>query len=295
MKVTVWDKSIQDARLKSVLHSTISNCPKGWEVSINYNDDYTQGADLDVIFGSWKNYDAPHHKLKRQVVKNCKQVLVLETPLINRGPVHEVCQDTSFRVGLNGFMKNAVFADIDADRVDSFGLPECMPEPVNGDYILLPLQLPGDASLDGIDINEWTVKTLEQLRELTDRKIVIRTPQLNRNYDVEKFKKFKQVYFQKGTYKDKQVTLDNAYAVVTYSSGMSVEAILNGNRTYVDSRWGFKSETQGSLKEVLEKDYENFEDDGFYQDFLYSVCQTQWSDEEIKKGLFWKGFSWLNT
>ena len=299
MQVAVWSKSIKDPYLKSVLLSSINNVPDGWVTTVEEGSEYTKGADVDVIFGSWKLYDVEHHNLKRQIVKGSKNVLIIETPLLGRGPVREVCQDRAFRVGMNGFMSSADWPQIDGNRLEvvrsAFDIPFKPKKVEDGNYILIPLQLPGDASLQGIDINKWMKDTVSQIREITDRKIVLRTPQIERNYDFNFTKDIKDIYFQKGTFKDKQVTLDNAYAVVTYSSGMSVEALLNGNRTYVESNDGFASNSQGSLEEVLQKDYKNFKTIQDYKDFKLLVCSTYWTVKEIKEGLFWEKFECLKN
>lgn len=292
MQIVVWDKSIQDKNLKKVLRSLVDNVPEGWVTSIEEETEYKRFADVDVIFGSWKDYDVEHHNLKRQVVKNSKNVVVIETPLIGRGPVHEVLQHRWFRVGLNGFMSTADYPPISEERLSQiktiFSLPDETVRKQNGDYILIPLQLPGDASLQSVNITQWAADTVSKIREFTSRKIVLRTPQLERNFNLEPFKEIPEIYFQKGKYDNLQVTLDCAYAVVTYSSGMSVESLLNGNRTFVDSNWGFKSPSQGSLKEVFDKDYINFQTHAEYQNWLYEICSTQWSAGELKKGLYWK-------
>ena len=294
MQVAVWTESIKDKRLQEILKSSVNNIPTGWVSSIEDGQEYNKFADVDVIFGSWKSYDAPHHRLKREVVKGSKNVLVIETPLLGRGPVHEVCQDNAFRVGLNGFMSDAVWPSIGIDRVrrlaKQFKIPEDPKVIEGGDYILIPLQLPGDASLQGTDINQWMKKTVEEIRSITDRKIVLRSPQLERNYDFSFAENIRDIFFQKGKFKDKQVTLNNAYAVVTYSSGMSVEAILNGNRTYVESSEGFKASLQPSLEDVLMKDYVNFPNTDDYISFFQKIAATYWTVDEINKGLFWEGF-----
>ena len=288
MKTTVWLKSVPSESLQNVLKEFK-------DVEISESDEYVKGADLDIIFGSWKDRDIPYHNLKRQVVKNSKNVLVLETPLLERGPQKEIMDDKWFRVGLNGFMRNAQWAPLSQDRM-SYNLAQnsISSDGISAtDYILLVLQLPGDASLDFINIDDWCLKKVEQIRELTDRDIVIRFPQLDREFHiVEKLEKVKNVYYQKGEFKDKTITLNNAYCVVTYSSGMGVEAILNGNRTFIESENGFWSK-RSELKEVLDRQYLNFVDGDHAQKWMKSIEQTQWHIDEIKSGACLNAFKEL--
>lgn len=250
--------------------------------------EYKPGADLDVIFGSWKKRNVPHHNLKRDIVDNSKNVVVIETPLLHRGPVKEVMGDSWFRVGLNGFMRNADYVSVTKGRKSFMLTDKILSENQDSkqdeDYILVVLQLPGDASLDFFDINEWCVDTVKAIRKTTDRDIVIRYPQLPREFSfMEKIADIDNIYYQNGTYEDRVVTLNNAYAVVTFSSGMGVEAILNGNRTHVYSKNGFWSK-QSSLDEVLNKNYLNFDQDVTSLPWRRSIESTQWHEEEIKSG-----------
>jgi len=292
MLIKIWTKSIQDENLKNVLRSFNTNDDK---CEIVDELKYTPGADADVILGSWKQRDVEHHNLKREIVNGSKHVVVLETPLLERGPVKEVMEDEWFRVGLNGFMRNGQFCSLTQKR-RSFSIHDKTVYPrriTGGDYILVVMQLPGDASLDFVDINQWASETTTAIRKLTDRDIVIRFPQLKRDFNLDFIKDHKHMYIQQGTFKDKQVTLDNAYAVFTYSSGMGVEAILNGNRTYVGSRNGFYSKENVVISDVLEKDYQNFGNLAHQLKYIEYLKSTQWHRDEIKSGECWNGIKEL--
>ena len=282
MQFRIWRKSIEDERLKKIL------CQFGGDVT-----DATEWSpgdyDAEVIFGSWKNRNVEHHNLKRSIVENSKNVIVMESPLLGRQKVAEVLPDEWFRVGLNGFMSNAQYPKVNNSRFQKIlaeaGVGENLKMATNrdGDYVLVVLQLPGDASLNFIDINAWAKETVESIRSITDRDIVIRFPQLPRQFDVEFTKSFKGIYFQHGTHTDKQITLDNAYAVVTYSSGMGVEAILSSRRTLIDSPNGFFSR-KSTLQECLTPNYENFESITKFDQWLDLVTSTQWHVSEIESG-----------
>lgn len=289
MLVRSWIKTAQVESLQNVVKSFPN-------VELREETEYEPGADIDIIFGSWKNRDVEHHNLKRDIVKRSKNVLVVETPLLDRGPQKEVMDDQWFRVGLNGFMRNAVYSPVNEERM-SYGLSE---KSISSDgtkatdYILVVLQLPGDASLDFIDINEWCVDKCSEIRKLTDRDIVVRFPQLDREFKIDDVKKHHAMYFQRGTFNDKRITLDNAYAVVTYSSGMGVEAILNGNRTFIQSDNGFWSR-KTTLDDVLNKQYLNFIDSEHAKNWRKMIESTQWHIDEIKSGKCSEAFECLPT
>ena len=290
MKINIWLKSILDKSLQDVLELFSKNTEA--EVVLRTEDTFSDVADLEIILGSWKLRNVPHHNLKRDIVKNSKNVLVIETPLLLRGPQQEIMTDKWFRVGLNGFMRNAQYAPLNNKRM-SHGQAQNSISSAGAkgtDYILVVLQLPGDASLDFIDINKWCIETVQEIRKHTDRDIVIRYPQLDREFNiVDVLKETANIYYQKGTYDDRKVTLDNAYCVITYSSGMGVEAILNGNRTYIQSDNGFWSK-RCSISDVLDRQYLNFSNSEQAQDWIKFIESTQWHMDEIKSGECLKSF-----
>lgn len=289
MLIRIWEKSIEDQRLRDILKSF--NCNDD-AVEICTESTYEPGADVDIFLGSWKkNRDAEHHKLKCEIVDKAKNFIVLETPLLERQAVQEVMPDEWFRVGLGGFMRDAKFAPLNNQRKSNdTRCNPTYPRSIHGDYILVVLQLPGDASLDGIDINQWAESKVEEIRKLTDRDIVLRLPQLKREFNLEFAKKYPHMYVQQGTHKDKQITLNNAYAVVTYSSGMGVEGIINGNRTYIESKNGFYSKTPedgASLPDVLGNEYQNFNSLNHQEQYIDFLKSTQWYKNEIADGSCW--------
>jgi len=275
---------------RKVLEKLYYQCP--WDKEFYYENEYkNHGQQVDVIFGSWKNRDVDHHNLKRQIIRADTQVMILETPLLSRGPVTEAYEGSWYRVGLNGFMANGIFPKRDVSKtIEMLGLRSfCTPKLTNNDYILIPLQLPGDASLDHTDINEWVVGICHSIRSLTNRDIVIRLPQLERNYScIEKLKEIPDIYFQQGTFDNLKVTLDNAHSVVTYSSGMGVEAVLKGIPVYSQSENAFVGHR--NLQDVVVNRDPPFESEDHYQNVIKLLAQTQWHVDEFDTAEFWESF-----
>jgi hypothetical protein len=250
-------------------------------------------CDVAVFFGSWKDRPDAHHVLKKDIVLKAKNFICIETPLLGRGPVKDVLEDTSYRIGVNGFLRdsgNFNNKNSPSDRWDiirkKFNL-ELKPWNNNQEGpIVIVLQLPGDASLRGCNISQWAFSTAEKIRELTDRKIVVRTPQLDRVYDrewIEKLSKITDVVFQKGTKENLIPTLEQAYCTVTYTSGMGIESVLNGCPTVACNPGNFAFSI--SSQSVLEINNLKRED---RQQWVQDLAYCQWDLDEMNMGLVWK-------
>ena len=149
-----------------------------------------QEADVHVIFGSWKDRDKPWHNVKRDVVAKAQKYIVIETPLVGRGEVKDVGDDVWYRVGLNGFLADTGNFNNKRRPADRWKIiqqelgVEVKPYREDGEFILLTLQVPGDASLRGLVIEDWAYETAHKIRQYTDRPILIRTPQVMKTFNL---------------------------------------------------------------------------------------------------------------
>ncbi len=248
--------------------------------------------DVAVIFGSWKDRDAPHHNIKRLVVERDIPFIVFETPIVGRQEVTDYFHDDWYRVGINGFLADDGLFQNHFSKDDSrwkkvqkeLGVVK---EPWRIRHleqpIIVALQLPGDASLRGTDISKWAVKTCLQIREHTERKIILRFPQLNRQFDLRGILDISNIEGQAGTKENLIPTLKNAHCSVSYSSGLAVDSILAGCPVFVDSKASF-------AYDMAARDLSYIEDPLMLgrDQWLYNLCNCQWSIEEIKDGTVWK-------
>lgn len=243
-------------------------------------------CDIAVFFGSWKQRTAAHHVIKNQIVKSVP-FIVLETPLLGR-EIHD--KHRYLRIGVNHFL----------DNVGNFNNKNCGPERWNkiskelgislhpwrkgGDYILVALQLPGDASLRGMDISSWARDTVFEIRKFTDRPIVIRPHPIIRKYNqklISEACKAPNVTFidpGKISLKDH---LQSAWASVTYTSGMGIDSVVCGVP-------GFGM-NEGSFIYNLEHDLSTIEQPRLYDrsQWVYNLSYAQWSYDEMAEGLPW--------
>lgn len=298
MKVNVFLDSANDMKFRMPIQLLAQSIHRdGHSVEEIVGDEY-KPCDLAIIWGSWKDRDTPWHNIKRKVVNHAKNFIVLETPILNRGPVKDVMDDTWYRVGINGFLANTGQFNNNASKDDRWN--EVFKEKLGySDFhgwkrldseddrpIVIVLQLPGDASLEGQDISEWCNTVVEDIRMLPmykDRRIIIREPQVDRPYNIDKALSFPKVHVQKGTHKNVINTIDDAYCLVTYSSGMGVESILRGTPVYAYSPASFVYDLQANNV----KDRLKFPSTKDVKQWTYDMAYTTWSLEEIGKGNSW--------
>ena len=252
--------------------------------------------DVYVIFGSWKDRDQPHHNAKREVVASGKPFVVIETPIFGRKPVKEYIQDDCFRVGLNGFLNNRgkfipdnFYPDdsrlkMMAERLKVNIQPMRVP---NKNMILLALQLPGDASLEGTDINTWFKGWIEALNGVTLQK-VCRFPQLPRDYDrdILNYAEDNGWLFQEGTWSNLEHSLMHAKFTISYSSGFGVDSLIAGTPCIVDSDASFAYELSHKGKKNLHSIYTPT--DILREQWLSRLSYHQWFIEEMESGECWK-------
>lgn len=291
MKVVVYTASANDMRFQIPIQLMGNAAYKdGHEVKVVQGQEY-EDCDLAIIWGSWKDRDTPWHNVKRKVVKNAPQFIVLETPILNRGPVKDIMDDQWYRIGLNGFLAHMGDFKNDYSNDDRWKLFQQMgyelkPERETNKFkpIVIVLQLPGDASLCGHDISEWCIRTVRSIRSVTDRKIIIRKPQVEREYRIaEALDLFDNVDIQEGRHENVKSTIHAAHALVTFSSGMGVEALIEGTPVIAHHQASFVYDITPNKIE----DIENIKLPDRKQ-WINDMAYTTWSLEEIGKGLPWK-------
>lgn len=200
---------------------------------------------VGVYYGALKFADLSHNQrnqvkqLMHHFYKNC---VVLETPLIDRSNI-----SNEFRVGINGNLRNNAtwsWNNIDHDRVKKFYKNRTVITDVEwsskrGNSILLIMQNHDDLLTQGVDSFQWIVDTIKNLRQHTDRPIVVRSNPYHHKQETsrilefgKKISKMKSVEFSYAGHKQplKPIAeqLNETWCVVCHSSGASVDAVVNG-------------------------------------------------------------------
>ena len=301
MKVTVYGKSANHPRFEQTLMKFATGViDSGDDAFLSYDEEYYD-CDVAVIFGSWKDRDMAHHRVKRDIVSKAKKFIVLETPIIGRGPVKDVMDDDWYRIGIGGFLADTgQFYCGNAkpsDRWDilrkHFNIKLPCYDYKKKDNIVVALQLPQDASLRGASIEKWCRDTCLAIRTQTDKPIIIRLPQLQRDWDVEPLevaRKLPNVEFQMGTADNLIPTLRNARCTVTYTSGLGVDSLLNGCPTVACNPGSFAYDVAPHTVDHIEEPECPSRDQ-----WLYNLSYCQWHVSEIENGLPWRHLKQMIT
>ena len=265
-------------------------------LSYEYAENYKE-CDVAVFFGSWKPIEKGSHQTRTAVAVNAKKFICIETPLLNRLTSRE---NQYWRTGVNGFLNlDAQWPTLDAEDADQrlaeLGIEWSGWNSDPDGHILVALQLPGDASLRGIDINDWAYRTILNIRKETDRFIIVRNHPLvsQRAFgDHEELARkllldgIQNIKFSDGQIVPWAEDLQDAYCTVTYTSGLAIDSVLSGIPTVAcdagNFAWGISSRL------IRDINYVKMASDKEVQQWLRNLVACQWSSEEMRNGSAWQ-------
>lgn len=265
---------------------------RSYGVEYDYGEKYSS-CDLAIMLGSWKQDRTNiHHILRTNIKENATRFLCIETPLLNR----KILQPNQYyRIGFNGFLnRSAEWGEIKNypdDRFKKLGLRYDGWRRNRGDKIVVALQLAGDASLRNNDINEWCFDVLKELREHTDRPIEVRThPGISdkgwSNHE-SLFKKFafsgiKNVAFVNGREVKWEDQIFDAHCLISYTSGLSIDAIYNGIPVIACDQGNFAWDI--SDRKISNIENLQLQKEEVIQQWLNNLAYYQWNKQEMESG-----------
>jgi len=293
---SIGEKDVNDINETKVVKEIKKN---GIDISMDYNEHPGEDCDVGVIFGSAKPRDNLHHRVRSAVVKDAKNHIIIETPLLARSIVKQSNHEY-YRIGLNGFLNGqGEFnnENCDAERLKAYGELYSgwngWKQNSNG-HILILLQLPGDASLRDSNHGEWLLNTIDEIRKITGRKILIRfhpamSEKGHENFfgDVGKvvFKNYKEVHWSDGIARTLQEDLKDAKVCVTYSSGSAIDSIVYGIPTIAIDEGNFAypicSKSLDAVEKPLEASHETV------IQWLQDLSYCQWNRMEMSNSRAW--------
>ena len=297
MRVAIIEDTASHQQYQEVLHSFAMGC--GGDIT---NSGNTNGYDCAVIFGSYKkNRGRSAHQGKGKIIESGMPYIQLETQLIGR-PI-DTAFHTEFRVGVNGFLwddANWGFDHIAQDRstkvFERNGYDRDINWKQDGDYILLCMQKVGDASLRGADVFAWTEQSVNQIRQYTDKKIIIRPHPLYRKSSQHNTLKEKVLAVADVHWQESDVTkpdfrpiaeqLKNAWCTVTYSSGTGIDAVINGVPNVACDTGSMAYDVSSKEIAEIENPYR-----GDKTEWCNRIAHCQWSIDEFKSGECWEHVS----
>lgn len=286
-----------DKEKKELMKSIAKDLGRRRKVEYEYADKYNK-CDVAVFLGSWKpDRSRTWHETRTSVAREAPIFVCIETPLLGRKMFE---RSQHHRVGINGFLNRDAYwgedKDYPSDRFDKLGITYngWKSKEKLGDKIIVALQLAGDASLRNNDINQWCIDTVDEIREYTDRPIEIRTHPgvsekgMGNHEDLFKhfaFGNYQNVNFVNGREISWEEHLKQAKVVVAYTSGLSIDAVLEGYPVIACDEGNF-------AWNVCERKIKNIEDpytapESEVRQWLYNLAYCQWTPEEMETGECW--------
>jgi len=243
--------------------------------------------------------DWAKHGYERSI-KEKKDIMCIETPIIGRKLFNENSAETFFRIGINNvssyFEQNFFIPKkINFQRIEKIleaTDTQILPWRKTGDYILYAMQVPGDSSLLGLDIFSAAQYDLMFLRKISNRPIVISMhPDIKKGWGKKELKRHNHFYngfldtieITNSTISslDTHTLLDDAWCTVCHTSGVSFDSIAKGVPVIALHERSFMR----PLSSTSYYDVENLVMPERMQ-WLAKVAYTQWNLSEITDGTF---------
>jgi hypothetical protein len=265
-------------------------------VEYEYNEGYVP-CDIAVMFGSWKPREKGHHVVRSSVAGSAKTFICIETPLLSRRT------DTTnqyYRIGINGFLNQSAYwpepESVHANsQLSRLGIKWTGWDSNPKGHVLLALQLPGDASLRGIDINEWALRSIRSIRVWTDRPITIRSHPLISDRGFEHHipllaqamkENISNITWSDGAVVPWATDLKGAYCTVTYTSGLAIDSVLAGIPTVAcdpgNFAWDISTQSLDEIESL------KFANDHVINEWLAQLAMCQWNYKQMRSGQAWQ-------
>ena len=272
-------------------------------------------CDLAIVFGARRRPEKPSDagEVRHRIMEaHGGHLIILETPLLGRSVYQRSILMTKlrrilrlgsrilsddydyFRVGIDGFLADdGDFANrgSPSDRWHLLSRRlrlNLRPYRRSGEHVLLVGQNPGDASLRGLDMFDWLEQTMLDLRQTTNRPIIVRPHPVTDASMMPMFQRRFRV-LPAGCKLDFPprrpigTSLHKCWVLVAYSSSSTIDALIGGvpaiALSSANMAWPV---TDHSLSAV--------ESPTLFarEQWLYDLAYAQWSPDEMQTGMVWR-------
>lgn len=302
MKVVSFDKVIPakntNKEKNAIIEKFVQGVRKsGRDIGIVNNTFQYEECDVAVIQG-WQHEtgkNAPHLKLRQTIIDNQlntnRKVIVADSNLFlyanpSNSPHHYL------RYSINGvFPTTGEYCDdvIDIKRWDQIRR-DCnllvKPMVKKGRHILLCCQRNGGWSMGGYDVVSWIINTITQIRQHSDRPIVIRAHPGDKKavkyMDRNLFRRMPGVTlsaFDRPLHQD----LHKCWAVVNHNSSSIVGPIIQGYHSFITDP------KNSQCRDVSHIEFKHIEDPLKFdrQAWLRRISMFHWKFTELEDGTCW--------
>lgn len=300
MKVVSYLSSIPAKDRNKITEKTeiIKNFAKGVAVigddSIAHSGDYIPG-DVAVIQG-WVHANSgntPHLQLRKKVIRNQlaqgKAVITADSNLFlykvgkHNSPHHYLRYSANDVFPTTG---NYFWNDPDPKRWQQISKDLDITVKdwrTNGSHILICLQRNGGWSMGDIDVLEWCSNMINQLRQYTDRKIVVRGHPGDKKTIESLTKMSLNIYTS--TNADIMDDFHDAWATITYNSSPGVSSAIEGVPVFVTD----PNPKISQACDIANTDLSQIENPKIFdrQSWLNTLAMCHWNFSELASGKAW--------
>ena len=300
--VAVYHKSVPNAKNQEKI-----DCLQYFSQGVRVNGDVTFDVqdygylptDVGVIQGWTTAVDAKNHLALRNTVitkqaAKARYTVAIDSNLFlyldRSNPLHYL------RYSFNGiFPTTGIYCDNNPDpgrwaTISSklgVSLKDYRP---NGSHILLCLQRNGGWSMGHYDVQQWVIDTVTQLRQYTDRYIIIRPhpgDKAAKQYLDPNNPQCRIPYAKRLRLSTNALLTDdlqNCWAAVNYNSSPVVAAAIEGYPIFVTDP------VRSQCQEIANTDLSKIESPNLpnRQSWIERLAMSHWNFEELKSGECWR-------
>jgi hypothetical protein len=252
-----------------------------------------QPADVSIIQG-WVYSDirSPHLQLRKQLIDTHTVVTGDANLFLYKNKINP---HGYLRYSFNGiFPTTGIYCDTDINparwnQISKDTNIQLEDYKIKGKSIILMLQRNKGWSLKGTDVQQWTIKTINQLRQHTDRPIIIRTHPGDKSattYVNSLNNSIKNMANVRISSIGSNLTddLHNAWAIVNHNSSAAVGPIIEGYHCFLTDP------LDSQCAEVSNTDFKNIETPTQFdrQAWLERISMFHWKFSELSDGTCWR-------
>ena len=233
------------------------------------------GADAAIIWSVlWSGRMASNKQVYENYRAQGKPVIIIDVGALYRGETWKIAINHINRLGYYGHTEN-----LDMDRPKKLGISLAVNLSRNP-AVLIAAQHRHSLQLANQNHEEWIMEQIEEIRQVSDRPIVVRPhprsplmmASLNKTVTVEQPQKVADTYDGFDMHFD-------YHAVVNYCSGTGIQAAVSGTRPIVGA-YSLALPVSVAVAD-LDKPY-NIDRD----QWLVEICHTEYTVKEIEQGLW---------
>jgi len=234
--------------------------------------------DVSVIWSVlWHGRMSPNKQIYERCRANNKPVLIIEVGNLKRNETWRICLNH-----INGLGEFGAEEDIDVNRPKKLGLQMSLPNNNRGKEILIATQHEKSLQWNNMpSMTDWTMQTIDKIRKITDRPIVIRphprSPMPGIEHEFRNVRRQQPVQVT-GTYDNFDINY-NYHVVINHNSGPPILAAIAGTPVITD---------ESSLAYPVSDTLDNIENPKLPDDRLLwftKLTHCEWTVPEIQQGI----------